>query len=597
MRTFNKRTTRAIVVALAAGSLALTGCSSNDGGSKGESKAKTQDEAKKQQKPVQYADAAASNGPAAPVKGAKAGGTIKAYSETDLTHMDPGQIYVSDAGLWANLVHRGLTNFQEDADGNLTVVGDLATDSGKSSDDGKTWTYTLKEGLEDENGNPINSADVRHTIERQYAEFIFDGPTYLQTWLSGADYRKDLPDGGFKKKHLPDSVLETPDDKTIIFHFEKPQLDVPQMLTMPGYALVPEETDTKEKYDKKPVATGPYKIAEFKPGKSLKLVRNDKWKAESDPVRNAYPDAWEFEIGITGPTQTQRLIADQGDDKNAIQFTGSVDAPQIPKVVRDKKLRSRTVEGYQPYVWQLNFNLDRVKNKKVRDAITIGINAEAVLALDGGSYAGDPAPNYFAPTLPGYKADYDPYGRLKNPKGDVAKAKELLKDVPAEDKKIVYAYRNNELGQKQKATIESSLTSLGLDVVAKEVEAASFYEQIGKVDNPYDVYMTGWGQDWPSPSTVVTPVYDPSQLQDGSPNYSHIRDEKVQQLIDKALGQKPEEAAATWQEAHEYLLEEINPGAPLYYTKQLQLFGSNIGGARYSVESSYINVNDLFLKS
>ncbi|MGW0607354.1 ABC transporter substrate-binding protein [Streptomyces sp. NPDC002640] len=596
MRLMNTRTTRAIVVALAAGSLALTGCSNNEGG-KTKTDAKTQDDAKGQAKPMVYADAAASKGPAAEVPGAKQGGTVTAYMETDLTHLDPGQIYVSDAGLFSNLIHRGLTNFQEDDKGNLSVVGDLATDAGKMSDDGKTWTFTLKDGLKDANGNPINSADVRHTIERTYAKFIFDGPTYLQTWLSGADYRKALPDGGFGKKHLPDSVLETPDDKTIVFHFDTPRLDLPQTLAMPGYSLVPEETDTKEKYDKAPVATGPYKIEEFKSGKSLKLVRNENWDAASDPVRNAYPDAWNFVIGVTGSTQTQRLIADNGGDKNAIQFTGSIDGPKIPQVLKDPSIKKRTVQGYQPYVMQLTFNLDRVKNKAVREAIAYGINSKSLIATEGGVYGGDAAPNLFAPTLPGYEADYDPYGRLKTPQGNVEKAKELLKDVPAAEKKVVFAYPNSEAGQLRKVAVEDSLTSLGFDVVAKEVDSASFYEQIGKLDNPYDMYITGWGQDWPSAATVVTPIYDGDQVADGGSNYAHINDPKVQELIKKALTQKPEEAQATWQEAHHYILEEVIPAAPLWYAKQFQLFGSNIGGARYSSESSYIDVNRLFLKS
>jgi peptide/nickel transport system substrate-binding protein len=596
MRLMNSRTTRAIVVALAAGSLALTGCSSNDGG-KTKTDAKSQDEAKDQAKPMVYADAAASQGPAPEVSGAKKGGTLTAYMETDLTHMDPGQIYVSDAGLFSNLIHRGLTNFKEDDKGNLSVVGDLATDAGKMSDGGKTWTFTLKDGLKDANGNPINSADVRHSVERTYAKFIFDGPTYLQTWLSGPDYRKALPDGGFGKKHLPDSVLETPDDKTVIFHFDTPRLDLPQTLAMPGYSLVPEETDTKEKYDKAPVATGPYKIEEFKTGKALKLVRNENWDPASDAVRNAYPDAWNFVIGVTGSTQTQRLIADNGDDKSAIQFTGSIDGPKIPQVLKDPSIKKRTVQGYQPYVMQLSFNLDKVKNKKVREAIAVGINSKSLIATEGGVYGGDAAPNLFAPTLPGYEPDYDPFGRLKTPQGDVKKAKEILKDVPAADKKIVYAYPNSEAGQDRKVAVEDALTSLGFDVVAKEVDAASFYEQIGKLNNPYDAYITGWGQDWPSAATVVTPIYDGDQVADGASNYSHINDPKVQELIKKALTQKPEDAQATWQEAHHYILEEVIPAAPLWYAKQFQLFGSNVGGARYSVESSYIDVNSLFLKS
>ncbi|GGS90600.1 ABC transporter [Streptomyces chromofuscus] len=586
-----------MLVAIAAGSLALTGCSENTGNNSGGNKGENQDKAKEQAAGVAYLDAAASTGPAEEVPGAKPGGTITVYQESGLSHMDPSQIYVSDAGQFANLVFRGLTNFQEDGKGGVAVVGDLATDSGKPSNDNKTWTFTLKDGVKDQNGNEITSADVRHTVERLYAEFIFDGPTYLQTWLSGPDYRKALPDGGFGKKHLPDSVLETPDDKTIVFHFDKPRPDLPMTLAMPGYSIVPEKTDTKAKYDTAPVALGPYKIAEFKAGKTLKLVKNENWDPKTDSVRHQYVDGFNFQFGVTESTQTKRLISDQGDAKNAIQFTGSVDSTQIQDVISDPAVNKRTIKGYQPYVMQLTFNLDRVKNKAVRDAATYAVNSKALIAGEGGAFGGDVAPNLFAPTLPGYDAKYDPYGRLKTPAGNIEKAKELLADVPAAEKKLVFAYANSEAGQKRKVAIEDALGKVGFDVVSKEIDAASYYEQIGKLKNPYDMYITGWGQDWPSAATVVTPIYDGDQVADGASNYSHIKDPKVQELIAKALTEAPEQAAKTWEEAHKYILEEVNPAAPLWYTKQFQLYGSNIGGARYSTESSYIDVTQLYLKS
>ncbi|MEV5488928.1 ABC transporter substrate-binding protein [Streptomyces bobili] len=597
MKSFNSRRARAIMVVIATGSLVLTGCSENKGSSSGKDSKKDQAEAAVQSKPVTYGDAAASTGPAEEVPGAKPGGTIEVYQEAGLSHLDPGQIYVSDGGQVANLLFRGLTNFEEDGKGGTAVVGDLATDSGKSSDGGKTWTYTLKDGVKDQNGNAITSADIRHTIERQYAEFIFDGPTYLQTWLSGPKYRTALPDGGFGDKHLPATVLDTPDAKTVVFHFDSPRPDLPQTLAMPGYGIVPEKTDTKAKYDTAPVSTGPYKIAEYKAGKSMKLVKNTNWDPKTDSVRHQYVDGFNFDFGVTESTQTSRLIADQGASKNAIQLTGSVESTQIQDVVGNAAVNKRTIKGYQPYVMALNFNLDRVKNKAVREAVAYGVNSKSLIAGEGGAYGGDVAPNLFAPTLPGYEPTYDPYGRLKTPQGNIAKAKEILKDVPAAEKKLVFAYANSEAGQKRKVAIVDALSKIGIDVVAKEVDAASYSEQVGKLKNPYDMYINGWGQDWPSPGTVVTPIYDGDQVADGSPNYSHMNDPEVQKLIKKALTQEPTEAAATWREAHHYILEKVLPGAPLWYTKQLQLYGSNIGGARYSAESSYIDVTRLFLKS
>ena len=598
MKPIRTRTARAIAVAIVAGSLALTGCSSdNGGGNKGKDESKSQKDAAEQQDPVAYGDAAASSGPAKEVTGAKSGGFINVYMQSDLTHMDPGQIYVSDAGQFSNLIHRGLTNFQEDKDGNLTVVGDIATDSGQSSEGGKVWTYKLKDGIKDEDGNEITSADVRHTIERLYSKVIFDGPTFVQSWLSGNDYRKALPDGPYKGKHLPDSVLETPDDKTVVFKFNQPRPDLPQALAMAGYSIVPEKQDTKEKYDKAPKALGPYKIAEYKPGKSMKLVKNDQWDPKTDAVRHQYVDGFNFTNTVSQASQTKRLVADQGEAKNAIQFTDSVDPAQMSDVISDPETKKRTIQGYQPYVWQLTFNLDRVKDKKVRDAITYAIPNQSMVQADGGRYGGEVAGGLLAPTLPGFDGTYDPFGKLKKPNGDPEKAKALLKEAGVkEGTKLTYAYSNTPRGQAQQVIIKDALEKVGFDVQAKEIDRASFYEQVGKLDNPYDIYMTGWGQDWPSPSTVITPVYDGELVADGASNYSHINDKQVNDLIKKALTQEPEEAAKTWEQAHHRIVEEINPAAPVYYSKQIQLYGSNIGGARYSNESSYINITDLYLK-
>jgi peptide/nickel transport system substrate-binding protein len=599
MSIFRNRTATAALVAVAAGALTLTACGGGDSGNSSKDNSKSKKDAASQSKPVQIGDAAASTGPAAEVPGAKPGGVATVYQEDDFSHLDPGQIYVSDGKLLSRLIYRGLTQYSEDDKGNLTVVGDLATDAGKASDGGKTWTYTLKDNLKDENGNPINSADIRHTVERLYASYITDGPVYLQQWLSGAGttYRKAY-EGPDKGKHLPDNVLETPDDKTIVFHFKDAQPDLPQMLTMPGYSVVPEETDTKEKYDTDPVATGPYKIADFKPGKSMKLVKNSQWDAKSDSVRHQYVDGFNIEMNHDDEDQTKTLLADQGEAKNAMMFTGQVATTQLQKVVSDKNaMNSRTIQGYAPYVWQLNFNMDRVKDKKLRDAIALALPASAVFKADGGAYGGEVANSLMSPTTPGYDENYDPFNRAKKPNGDIEAAKKLIKEGGFEGKKLVYAYGNTPTRQQQAVLIADALGKIGLDIQKKEIDAATWYEQVGKVNNGLDLYMTGWGQDWPSASTVFPPVYDGTQIQDGASNYSHINDPhvnseiaRIQKITDTA------EATKAWGELSTYITEKINPAAPIYYTKVFQIFGSNIGGIRYSSDSSYVDVTRVFLK-
>jgi peptide/nickel transport system substrate-binding protein len=596
MKLMRTRTARAAVIALASGSLVLTGCSSGSGGNQKDQSA-SQDMAAKQQQPVKYGDAAASKGPAPEVKGAQEGGTINVYQDSDFSHLDPGQSYVSDVGQLGRLIFRGLTQYKEDDKGNKTVVGDIATDSGEKSDGGKTWTYHLKDGIKDAKGHEITSEDVRHTFERLYAPFITDGPIYIQQWLSGkgTTYRKALPHGDYKGDHLPDSVLATPDDKTVVFHFDTPHPDLPQALTMVGYSIVPKEDDTKQKYDQDPVCLGPYKIAEFKPGKEMKLVKNKYWDPKTDSVRHQYVDGWNIDFNHNEADQTERLLADKGAAKNAVQFTGSVSSTKIRDVI--KNASDRLVKGYQPYVWQLNMNMDRIKDKKVRDAITYALPNLNIIRPDGGTYGGEVAGGLLAPTLPAYQKGYDPFGKLKHPNGQPDKAKKLLKEAGKSGMTLLYAYANTDVRQQQAVIISKALEKVGFKVEKKPINASTWYEQMGKVKNGFDIYMTGWGQDWPSASTVIPPSYDGRNIQDGASNYSHINDPHVNKRIDEISKiTDPKKATEAWRKLSHYIVEKVNPAAPLYYTKQLQMYGSNIGGARYSSVTSYIDVTRLYLK-
>jgi peptide/nickel transport system substrate-binding protein len=597
MSILRSRTAQATVAAAAVGALALTGCSS---GTKGNDKpvGKTQDDAAAQAKPVKMGTAQDSVGPAEEVPGARKGGIAQVYQETDFSHLDPGQIYVSDAGDLAQLLFRGLTTYVEDDKGNQTVVGDLATDAGKSSDNGKTWTFTLKDGIKDQNGHVITSADIRHSIERMYDPFMTDGPTYIQQWLSGGGttYRKAYA-GPYKGKHLPDSVLATPDDKTIVFHFQAPHTDAPQALAMRAYSVVPEKTDTKQKYDQAPVATGPYKVASYKPGKNLSLTRNPNWDPKTDPARHGYVDGWNIDFNVSKADQTKTILADRGEAKNAIMFSGQIDATQLQKITTDKAVMKRTVQGYAPYVWQLNMNMDRIKDKKVRDAIALAIPATAAAHADGGAYGGDAANSLTSPATPGYDKKVDPFNRAKKPNGDIAAAKKLIDEAGAKGKKLVYAYAQSDVRTTQANLIINNLKKIGLDIQKKEIDGQTWYEQMGKVKNGLDLYMTGWGQDWADGNTVFPPSYDGKNIQDGGSNYSHINDKHVNSEIARIqLIPDAAERATEYGKLSEYISKEINPAAPIYYTKVFQIAGSNVGGLRYSTVVSYTDPTRIYLK-
>lgn len=593
----NRRAPRTAAVVLAAGALVLTACSSGGGGGPEDT---DREGAQAQQARVSFGGAKVSTGPAEEVPGARKGGTIRVLQRDSYAHLDPAQIYVADEMSLAHLIHRGLTSYKLDGKGRYTLVGDLATDSGTVSDGGRTWSFTLKKGVKWEDGRPITATDVRHTFERQFAPFITEGPVFVQQWLadtSGADYRKLLKGGPYQGKHLPDSVLETPDDRTVVFHFKQPQADLPYAVAMAGYAIVPKARDTKERYDKAPVAAGPYRIKEFKPGKSMVLVRNTRWDPATDAARHQYADRFEVTFNHQYEDSSKRLLSDSGENRTAISFNNQVDAASIPKVLGDPETRKRSVSGYQPYVGQMVMNMNRLKDKRVREAIAHALPIRAVLQPYGGPSAGELAGGLISPTLSGYQKGYDPYGKLKKPGGDPAKARELLEQAGRKGMKLTYAYINTPEGQQSSVTVASALKKAGFDVQRKDLPADTYYDLIGKVDNNYDIYINNWGADWPSASTVIPPLYDGRQIQDGAANYSHVNDEKINERIDEARRiTDPDEAAKAWFELNKYILEEVLPAVPTYYFKQVQLAGSGVGGVTYNNIIGGVDPTKLYVK-
>ncbi|RLU99407.1 ABC transporter [Streptomyces griseocarneus] len=575
---------RAAAVALAAGALVLSACSSGGGGG-GNGGGKDEGPGADKNKASNYSigTKADSTGPAPEVPGAKKGGTVGVLQRDAFQHLDPGQIYYSDMLANQMLYNRSLTSYKFDDQGKVKLVGDLATDAGASSDGGKTWTFTLKDGIRFEDGSPITSQDVRWGIERLYASFETEGPQYIPQWLSGdgTAFRKALPDGPYKGKHLPSSVLDTPDDKTIVFHFLAPHADAPFATAMPNIGPVKAAKDTQQKYDNAPFSTGPYKVADYKNGKSLTLVRNDQWDPKTDPIRHQYADRFEISVGHQFPDSTRRFLADQGSDKNTMSYTNAVAPEMTQKVLDQPDTKSRRFLEIQPYVDYISFNMDRLKDVKVRKALAYAMPNGQILQQMGGAPAGTIATNYLSPAMDGYKPT-DPYGKKAKPAGDTDRARQLLKEAGKEGQEIVFAYANTDTWQKVAVVITQALERAGFKVQKKEIDANTYRSAIAEVKNKFDIYRSSWGADWPVSSTVVPPLFDGRQIADGGQNYGHLDDPAVNKEIDR-INAIPDvkKAAPEWQKLADKIFTDDVPGVPTFYNNQFSLWGSNLGGVRY----------------
>ncbi|GAA5208508.1 ABC transporter substrate-binding protein [Streptomyces thinghirensis] len=581
---FSRRNFLIATGVVAASSTVLTACGGEDKGGSSKNDAPKVSGSKTVDIPV--GTKADSTGPAPEVKGAVKGGTVYSLDQFDMDHMDPGQIYVSTEGAITVPIMRGLTGYKIDDKGATTLVGDAATDAGTMKDGGKTWSFTVKEGLKWEDGSEVTMDDVRHTFERLYASFITEGPIYVQSWLEGADKYE----GPYDDKHLDSIEI---DGRTITFRLNEARGDFNYTVAMRGYSLVPKKHDTKEKYDKRPFSCGPYKIESRSVGKSLTYVRNEHWDPKTDPIRNAYPDKFHFQFGFQQLAATDRFLADSGNDKYAMAIFNEVAPERIAQVLTNAELKKRVLTQVDTVTYYWPINTTRITDLKVRQAINYAWPHQQLQTIKGGASVSEIATTIMSPVTPGYE-QFDLYGTTKKPGGDPAKAKALLKEAGKVGQKLVIAYQQSDNSVKQAVAIKNALEEAGFKVVNKQVDKSTFYTQIGDIENGYDLFAAGWSPDWPNGYSVFFPCWHGKNIGDGRNNYAQLNDTGVNKAIDAASKiADPEEAKKAWGAIDRQIME-LAPVVPDYHSIRNWMYGSKIGNVVYDAGNTCIALCKLY---
>ena len=514
----------------------------------------------------------------------KRGGTLNILMAADFEHIDPQRSYVVSAmNFDSRFLTRTLVSFDSKpgAAGNK-LVPDLATDLGRPSPDGKTWTFTLKDGIKFDDGAPVTCADIKYGISRTFSAQITDGPKYAAQYLAVERDAKGAPvykgpyvggsNGGF------DKAVDCSDPKTIVFRLQKPVGDFNFTTSMPAFAPVPKSRDTGTRYDRSVVSTGPYKIQSYTPDKSLVLERNPHWDAATDPIRKAYPDRIVTTFGVNNNLIDSRLIADASADQAAVMLDSQVQAQNLARVLREPRLKSRSVNGLDGFIRYLAINTAKVKDLKVRQAIQFAINKETYRGSRGGTAAGDYATTTLVPTLTGH-AKFDLYPAP--PQGDPAKAKSLLEEAGV---KLPYPVTldtaNTPVGVRSGAAFKEALERASFSVRLNPIDQSVYYVTVGKPAVQGDLTLAAWGPDWPSASSVLPTLYDGRQIPaEGNQNFAQLNDPQVNSMLDAAAAEvDPTKQAKLWGDIDRRALEQ-SAIVPLVYSKTTQLVGSKVKGA------------------
>ncbi|MGN6242667.1 MAG: ABC transporter substrate-binding protein [Motilibacteraceae bacterium] len=529
---------------------------------------------------------------------ATTGGTLTVLTQSQqLQHLDPQRVYTGEDLAFLNAyTTRTLTAYKALPGGaGNELVPDLATDTGKAGDGGKTWAFTIRDGATWEDGTPVTCADVKYGVSRTFAQdVITDGPTYAISMLDvpkdskGAPvYKGPYAASGSDTAAFDKAVTCSSDNKTITFHLARPVGDFNYTVTLTAFSAVPKAKDGGEKYDDRPFSDGPYKIQEYTKGQQLVLVRNDQWRKEGDDYRPAYPDTVVVKFGGDAALLDQRMQADAGEDQTAVN-QDPVEPASLASVFNDPRFADRRINDLDVFVSYLAINTKKVPNLKHRQAIMAALDRAQLRTIAGGSFAGDLGDGVVKPNL---AKDYAPSGvwdtllGAKVPdSGDPELAKKLIAESGEPMPVLKYDYNQTPTNDKAAASMVESLKRAGITLVPNPIEQGHYYSIVLDPAKEDALALSGWGADWPNASTVVPELFTPA----GGFNLSQADDKAFNAKAEKAKAELDrDKQAGMWQELNKEAM--ANAWAiPTRFRREQRLAGSRVHAAHGENGKTYL---------
>jgi peptide/nickel transport system substrate-binding protein len=413
--------------------------------------------------------------------GGTAGGTPWILGTTDsITSMDPAGAY--DFGSW---------NMQYSIFQQLMVVPANETqpvdDAGHCEyTDPKTVSCTLQSGLKFSNGHDLTSSDVKFSFERNIKIADPDGASLLFGQLF---------DKQSKTQTLRADAIETPDDTTVVFHLNAPDVTFLQYLTTAAASIVDEEVYPADKLlkDDKAVGSGPYVLSQYKPAEQAVLEANDSYDGDRKSKSTQI-----FVQFFKGTALKQAIETKQIDV--AWRTLSPTDLEDLDGKEGVEVIQG---EGSEFRYWTFQFANKTVQNKAVRQAVAQIIDREAI-ARD--AYDGTVTPAYsIVPT--GYDGQKDSF-KEKYGEPSVDKAREILDAAGVKTPvNLTLGYTPEHYGPNavdEATEVADQLDGSGLFKTKTESAEWEEYQDLEK-EGAYDMFLYGWYPDIRDTDNYLTP--------------------------------------------------------------------------------------------
>lgn len=480
--------------------------------------------------------------------------------------LDPALNSAVDGGNMLLFTFDCLLNIDKD---NNLIPG--AAESWVTSEDGKTWTFKLREGLKWSDGSDFTANDFVYSWKR-----VVDPATaapYSETVLGMVEGYAEATGG-----NLDALQVSAPDEHTFVVKLAYPCAYFGELAAFAALSPVNKATieANGEAWATKPetyISNGPFKMKEWVPSSYILLEKNEHYR-DKDAIKL---------------DSIKLLLMEDPNAAYAAYKTGEAllikDVPtaEIPSLRENDDFYVDPLLG--TYYLSINNSLEEFKDARVRKALSLAIDREYVAnTLMQGVYT--PAPNFIGPGVADANGSFidnanggKPYIDITDHEGNLAKAKELLAEAGYPNgeglPKIVYSTNDSGYHKVVAQYLQDAWGELGLTVEVDIVEWASFTPMRRAGD--YQTARNGWLCDYNDASNMLELLVSTNGNNDGKYNNPEY-DEAMRKAAQET---DPVKRSQYLHQAEDILMNEA-ACIPVAYYSEFWLQSPKITGSWFS---------------
>lgn len=385
-------------------------------------------------------------------------------------------------------------------------------ESWTTSEDGLTWTFTMRDGLKWSDGSELNAKDFEYSFKRM-ANPDTTAP-YAETCLGmidGFEEAAGFPDADGNPTVEPNfdalNVKASDDGKTLTIVLGYPCSYFDKIAAFAAMSPVQKATveangDAWATSPDTYVCNGPYMITEWTPSERIVLTKNPN-----------YVGGWDSSK-IVSDSITLLLLEDSSASYAAYNSGEAVlikdvptdEIPSLTKAEDGGDFYVDTILG--TYYVSLNLKRDAFKDAKVRKALSLAIDRDYVAnTIMQGTYS--TADSIVGPGIVDEKGNFHDNGNAPYISADyeanLAEAKKLLAEAgyPNGEGYPVIEYSCNDAGYHVPLAeyLQQAWGDLGITLTISKMEWSSF--TAARRAGEYDVARNGWVMDYNDPSNML----------------------------------------------------------------------------------------------